>query len=98
MTPTHMTVCFLQDVLCVCITQKLQVVYGYSSYGTTVLLLDTSIFLVGAACEIQVMGYGSKHASQSVSDTPFMHILSYNLETTGSVYGHSAYQTTTLLW
>ena len=43
----------------------------YGLYPTTVLLLEThvSIFWVRAVCETQWSSYGSKHATQPLSDT-----------------------------
>ena len=66
---THITVSFRYTILCVlkCITQKLQVVSGRSTYWTTALLSEIPILWVRAECEIQRMGYGSKDTSQSLS-------------------------------
>ena len=57
------------------ITQKLQFVYGCSTYEMTALLSEMSIFYARAGCEIRLVSYGSKHASQSPSDKSFVYIL-----------------------
>ena len=78
---------------------KLQVVYRRSAYRATASLLEMSIFWVRATCEIWLASYGSKHASQSLSDMPFVHILpriTWKLQIV-HVYGCSAYGTTASL-
>ena len=55
------------------ITQKLQVIYGRSTYQTSALLSKMSIFCVRAGCKKGLVSYGSKHALQSLSDKPFVH-------------------------
>ena len=52
-------------------TWKLQVVYWRSTHRMTAILLKMSIFCVRAGCEIWFVSYGSKHASQFLSDKPF---------------------------
>ena len=42
--------------------------------------------------------YGSKHASQSLSNKPFVHTYTDYLKTTCHIYGCSAYQTTVILF
>ena len=88
----------LYAILCVLthITWKLQVVDGCSTYQTTVLLLEMSIFLVTAACVVWLVDYGTKHALQSLSDTPFLHTYKHNVKLQ-VVYVCSTYWTTALL-
>ena len=84
---TSITTCFLHNISCILklITQKLQVihVHGHSTYRMTTLLVEMSIFRVIIKCEIQLVSYGSKHASQSLSNKPFVHTHMYNFQTTG---------------
>ena len=89
---------FRCDILCILtlITRKLKVISGHSTYRTTALLLEVSIFCVRAGFEIQLVSYGSKHASQSLSSKPFVRTCTHNLKTTGHIW-MSAYQTTALL-
>ena len=79
------------DILCVLtlITRKVQLVYGCSTYQTTALLLVMSIFCVKAGCKIWLVSYGSKHASQSLSDKPLAHTYTHNLKTTGDTWTFS---------
>ena len=65
---------FQCDILCIItlVTLKLHVVCGRSTYRTTALLSEMSIFCVRAGCKIQMMSYGSKNNSQSLSDEPFV--------------------------
>ena len=95
---TYITTPFRYDILCILtlIVWKLQVVYGTSTYQMTALLLEMPIFWVRRACEIQLVRYGSKHASQSLSDKPFciLTCVTWRLQV---VYEHSAYQTTALV-
>ena len=49
-------------VVLILITQKVQVINGRSTYRTTALLLEMTIFCVGAGYEIQLVSYDSKHA------------------------------------
>ena len=69
----RITTSFWYDLLCILkcmlvrVTQKLQVVYGHSTYQTTALQLEMSILCVRSAYEIWFVSYGSKHASQSLS-------------------------------
>ena len=67
------------------VTVKVQVVYGHSTYQTTVLLSEMSIFWVRAVCEIRLVRYGSKHALQSLSDMLFACTFMHNLKTTGRI-------------
>ena len=64
------------DIVCVLIliTKKLQVICRRSTYRTTALLPEMSIFCVRAGCEIRMVRYASKHALQSLSDKPFLGI------------------------
>ena len=81
------------------ITRKLQVMHGCSTYQTTALLLEMSIFWVRVACEIKLVSYGSKHASQSLSDMPFVHTSTHtsNVITNGRIWTFCIpYQTTAL--
>ena len=73
---TPITVSFQYAILCIliCTIRKLRVILGHSTHRTTALLSEMTIFWVRAACEIQLVSYGSKHASQSLSDTPFVRI------------------------
>ena len=51
------------------------------------IALLSEIFLdwVKAACELRSMNYGSKHASQSLSDTPLCACYTHNLKTTSCI-------------
>ena len=53
---------------------------GCSAYQTTALLLEMSIFCVGARYEIQLASYGSKHASQPLFDNQFLPTYTHNLK------------------
>ena len=80
---TYSTTIFQYNILCILTlgAWKLQVVYGHSTYRITALLSKMPIFCVRAGCEIRMVSYGSKHAQQSFSDKPFVHIyLSANFE------------------
>ena len=68
---THCSLCLLQHAYTTHISRKLQVVYACSTFQTTALSLEMSIFWVRAACKIQSKSYGSKHTSQSLSDMTF---------------------------
>ena len=70
-----------------CITQELYSIYERSTHQTTVLLLEISLFLVRAACELRSMRYGSKHASRSLSCMPFNFVRTYthNSKTKGRI-------------
>ena len=63
-------------VLCVLTlaTRKLQVVCRRCSYRTTPLLSEMYIFFVEDGFEIQMASSAFKHASQSLSDRPFLRI------------------------
>ena len=52
----------------------------------TSLLSEMSVFCVRAGCETRIVSYASKHASQSLSDKPFLPIqssLTHNFKTSG---------------
>ena len=69
----HVAVFFLYAILCLLtrITQKLKFVWGCSTYQTTAPLLEISPLWLGVVCEIWMVSYGSKHATQPFSDTTF---------------------------
>ena len=79
---THTTVPF--RYVLAGITQKLQVVYGPCTHRVTVLLLEVFYFRVGAAYELWLVSYDSKHASQSFWYA-ILCILTHNLKTTGGI-------------
>ena len=54
------------------ITRKLQAVYRHSTYRMTPPLWAMSNICVRAEREMQLASYGSKHASQSLSNKPFV--------------------------
>ena len=56
------------------VTRKLQVVCRCSMYRTTAQLSEMSTFCVRAGCEKRMASNASKHASQSLSDRPFVSI------------------------
>ena len=61
-----------------------QVIYWRFKYRMTALHSDMPIFCVRARCKIRMARYDSKHASQSLSDKPFLRIHSVlNLKTSG---------------
>ena len=64
---------------------KLQVVYRRSTYWMTALLWEMSMFCVRAGCEIRLVSYSSKHASQSLSNKPFVRTYTHNLKTIGHI-------------
>ena len=86
---------FRYDILCILtlITWKLQVVCRRSTYWTTVLLSNMSIFCVRVGREISMVSYASKHALQYLSDKPFVCIhavvLRPNLKTSGHTWTFS---------
>ena len=96
---TCIAVSFRYTIVCVLthITQKLQVVYGHPAYRITALLSEMPIFWVRAACEIRLVSYGYKHASQSLSNKPFACTCRHNLKTIPVVNGCSTYHTIALL-
>ena len=59
---------------------------GCSTYQTTALQLEMSIFCVRARCEVQLLSYGSKHVSQSLSHKPFVGASTRNLKITGCIW------------
>ena len=61
------------------------------------LLLEMSIFCIRVECKIRLAWYGSKHASWSLSDKPFVPTYMLNLKTIQVVYEYSAYRRTALL-
>ena len=65
---TRITTTFWYDILCVItlITQKLQVICGFFTYGMTALHSELSIFCVRVGCGIRMAGYASKDTSQSL--------------------------------
>ena len=50
------------------------------------ILSKMSIFFVRAGCKIQLASYDPKHASQSLSDKPFVHSYTLNRKTTGHIW------------
>ena len=54
------------------ITRKLQVVHRRSTYQKIALLSAMFNFCVRAGFDVRLASYGSKHASQSLSDKPFV--------------------------
>ena len=70
---------FLYNILwmLILVTWKPQVVCRCSTYWTTALLSEMSIFCVRAGCEKRMVSYASKDASQSLSNKPFVHIPLY---------------------
>ena len=61
-------------VLIIFVTRKLQGACRRSTYRMTTLLSEMSIFWVRARCQILMASYASQHASQSLSDKPFVRI------------------------
>ena len=59
----HIVVPYWSTILCILtnVTQKVQVVGGCSTYWTTGVLLEMSIFCVRAVREMRLVSYGSKH-------------------------------------
>ena len=57
--------------------------YGRSTYWTTFLLLEMSIFWIRVVCEIRLASYGSKYTSQSLFDMPFVCTSTHKLKSTG---------------
>ena len=101
-TQTHIATTFQYNSLCVLtlVTPKLQVACGHSTYPTTVLLPEMSIFCVRAGCEIWLTSYASKHTSESLSDKSFVHIQLCLRHITWKLHvirGRSAYWTTPIL-
>ena len=74
---THTAISCQYKTLCIlrCITGKLQVMFGRSTYRTIALLLEKAIFDVRAICKIRLLSYGSKHVSQSIYDNRFLCML-----------------------
>ena len=68
-----------------CISQKLYNAYILSAYQATTLLSE--IFYLGgrAVCKLRLASYGSKHTSQSLSETLFCAYLTHNSKTTGHI-------------
>ena len=58
---------------------------------------EMSIFCVRAGFKMQLMSYGSKHGSQSVSNKQFVRILAIKTWKLQVIYGRSSYRTTALL-
>ena len=61
-------------ILCILtlVTQKIQVICRRCTYRMTAILLEISIFFVRAGYETRMPSCTSKHASQSLSDKPFL--------------------------
>ena len=55
------------------------------TYRMTVLLTEMPIFRVRAACEVQLVSYGSKYALQSLSSMAFERTFTHNLKTTSCI-------------
>ena len=74
MPPNTHWVFFVYAILCLlrCTTWKLKVIWGGSTYQMTALLSEISVLWVRAVSEIQLASYGSKHASQPLSDTTYI--------------------------
>ena len=68
-------------------TQKLQDIYGHSTYRTTTPLSEMSIFCVRVGCQIQSKSSCSKLASECISNEPFVRTYTYNLKTIGHTRG-----------
>ena len=70
-------------------TQKLKVaivIQERFTYQTIALLLEISIILVRAVCEIQSASYGFKHASKQLCGMSFVRTYTLNLKTTGCMW------------
>ena len=65
---------------------KNHVIYGRSTYRMTALLSKMSIFWIEAACEMQLVSYGSKRSSQSLFDMLFVCTSRHYLKTTGHIW------------
>ena len=78
------------------ITPKVQVVYEHSTHRTTALLSEMTIFIVRAGWETWLPSYGSKYASECLSDSHLCVLprITWKLQV---IYTHSAYRTTALL-
>ena len=58
-----------------------------SAHQTTALLSEIIIFFwVGTVCKIQCVSYGSKHASQPLSDMTLVHTYTRNSKNTGCIW------------
>ena len=68
-----------------CITKKLCGISKRSAHQTNALLLENLLFLVGAACELRLASYGSKHVLQSLSHMPFCVYLQAHSKTKGFI-------------
>ena len=72
----------------------------YCTYRMTTLLSEMPVFCVRGGCEIRMVSYPSKHASQSLSDKPFLHLqlyldtctYMYNLKTSGRFFFRNKFQ------
>ena len=84
---THIADSFWYNILRIItlITQKLQVVYGHSTYWMTALLSRMPVFWVKAACKIWLARHGSKMHCKFF---PIHHLLllTHNLETTSCIW------------
>ena len=81
---------FRYNILCMLtrISRKLQLICRHSTYQMTAILLEMSIFCVRAGCKIQIVSYASKHASQSLSNKPFL-LIQCNLKISGRMWAFS---------
>ena len=86
-------ICFVHLLLCLFLccflsffsithNSKLWSVYKCSTYATNALVSEIFVFWFRAVCKLWLVSYGPKHASQSLSDTPFCAYFKYNSKTT----------------
>ena len=61
-------------------------IHERSTYRTTAIHSEISIFWVRAVCEIWSASYGSKHASQPLPIRNFVRIYTHNLKTRGRIW------------
>ena len=79
-----------------CITRKLYSVCERSMHTMNALLSKTFLFLFRAACELWLVNYSPKHASQPLPICHFVHISSATPKTWGACYS-TTHQMTPLL-
>ena len=85
---TRIPTIFLYNILymLILVIRKLQVICRCSTYWKTALLSEMSILCVRAGCEKRMVSYASKHASQSLSNKPFVHRGMHNLNTSAHMW------------
>ena len=81
---THITTSF--QYICTYLTRNLKTTGCVWMFTYQVTVSKMSVFCIRSACEIWLANYGSKHASQFLSDNPFVCPYKHTLKTTSYIW------------